>query len=64
MNTYGIYSFRKKKMDYILYSKNIKPHISVPQRETNCSNRENENQGFWENMDSDLRVKVTFLMNT
>ena len=55
MNTYGIYLFRKKKMGYILYSENIQPHISFPQREINCQNRENENQGFRENMDSDLQ---------
>ena len=32
------------------------PHISVPRREINCLNRENENQGFRENMDSDVQI--------
>ena len=31
------------------------PHISVPQREIKCLNRENENQGFGENTDFDLQ---------
>ena len=31
------------------------PQISVLQREINCLNRENENQGFRENTDSDLQ---------
>ena len=47
--------FRKKK-GYILYSKNTKPHISVLQRGINCLNKENENRGFRENMDSDLQI--------
>ena len=36
-------------------SMNMYGIISVPQREINCSNRENENQGFRENMGSDLQ---------
>ena len=55
MNMYGIYLFRKKKMGYILYSKNMNASHIWPQREINGLNRENENQGFRENMDSDLQ---------
>ena len=55
MNIYGICLFRKKKMGYILYSKNINASHICPPKRINCLNRENENQGFRENMDSDLQ---------
>ena len=56
MNMYRIYLFPEKKMGYILYSNKINAsHISVTQREINCLNSENGNQGFRENMDSDLQ---------
>ena len=54
MQIYTAYLFWKKKMGYILYSKKISAFISVPQREINCLNRENENRGFRGNMDFDL----------
>jgi hypothetical protein len=50
MNMYGIYLFRKKKMGYILYSKNINAlHICPPKR-NKLFKQTNENQGFGENM--------------
>ena len=32
------------------------PHISVLQREINCLNKENKNQGFWKIVDFDLQI--------
>jgi hypothetical protein len=57
----------EKRRWVIFYILNIlKPHISVVQKIINCLSRENENQGFLQNMDFDCkpRVKVIILMNT
>ena len=48
---YGYDCFEKKKMGYILYPKNINASHICPPKRNNCSNRENENHGFLENID-------------
>ena len=40
----------EQKICYLLYSKRSTPHRSVLQRDINCSNRENPNRGFPENI--------------
>ena len=63
---WDVFVFEERRW-VILYILRIStPHISALQKEINCLNRENENQGFRENMDFDLQntTKVTLLMKT
>ena len=55
MNMYGIYLFWKKKMGYILYSKNINASHICPPKRNKLFKQRNENRGFRENMDFDLQ---------
>ena len=56
MNICGEYLIRKKKMGYIVYSKNINASHICPPKRNQLLNEENENRGFRENMDFDLQI--------
>ena len=67
MNMYGIYLFRKQKMGYIQYSKNINAsHICPPNRNTSFEQRKCKNvvsAKSW-TMTCKTHVKVTCCMKT
>ena len=55
INMYGIYSFWKGKMGYILYSKRISAANICHPKKVICSNWENGNWCFRENIDFDMQ---------
>ena len=55
MNMYGIYLFRKKKMGYILYSKNTNASHMCPPKRNKLFKQRKQNPDFPENIDFDLQ---------
>ena len=53
-------SFEERRWATFYILRKLTPHISVLQREFKCLNKENEDRGFWENIDFDLSQSDSF----